>query len=55
MQHPDLTSQLVRDRQARFRADAGRKRLARPTRDSDGRLTRGGRAPVDPDQGCDQG
>jgi hypothetical protein len=51
MHHPDFTSQLVRERQERFRADAGRKRLARPTRDSDGRLSRTGRAPADPDQG----
>jgi hypothetical protein len=50
MQHPDFTSQLVRDRQTRFRADAGRNRLARPTRGSDGRLSRAGRAPADPDQ-----
>lgn len=37
MQHPDLTSLLARERQARYRADAGRSRLARPApSDQDG-------------------
>jgi hypothetical protein len=40
MQHPDFTSQLARERQARYRADAGRNRLARPTRDANGRVAR---------------
>ena len=38
MQHPDFTSQLARERQARYRADAGRSRLARPGPDADGRV-----------------
>jgi hypothetical protein len=37
MQHPDFTSQLARERQARYRADAGRSRLARPDRRGVGR------------------
>ena len=32
MQHPDFTSQLARERQARYRADAGRSRVTRPDR-----------------------
>jgi hypothetical protein len=30
MMHPIFTGELARDRQARYRADAGRSRLARP-------------------------
>ena len=29
MQHPDFTSQMARERQERYRSDAGRSRLAR--------------------------
>jgi hypothetical protein len=49
MQYLDLTAQLARERQARYRADAGRNRLARPTRSGDGRPSRSGR--TDPDRG----
>ena len=38
MQHPDFTSQLARERQARYRAEAGRSRLARPARSDGGRV-----------------
>jgi len=38
MQHPDLTSLLARERQDRYRADAGRSRLARPAPSDDGRI-----------------
>jgi hypothetical protein len=40
MQHPDLTSLLARERQARYRADAGRSRLARPAPSDQDRVTR---------------
>jgi hypothetical protein len=40
MQHPDFTSQLARERQARYRADAGRSRLARPAPSDEDRVTR---------------
>jgi hypothetical protein len=40
MQHPDFTSQLARERQARYRADAGRSRLARPDRSDEDHVTR---------------
>jgi hypothetical protein len=40
MQHPDLTSQLARERQARYRAAAGRSRLARPDRGDEDHVTR---------------
>jgi hypothetical protein len=43
MQHLDLTAHLARERQARYRADAGRSRLARPNRGADGRVPRSGR------------
>jgi len=44
MQYPDFTAQLARDRQARYRADAGRNRLARPGgRNGNARVTRSGR------------
>jgi hypothetical protein len=38
MQHPDFTSQLARERHARYRAEAGRSRLARPAPSGDGRV-----------------
>jgi hypothetical protein len=40
MQHPDLSSLLARERQARYRAEARRNRLARPARNDDGRVPR---------------
>lgn len=40
MQHPDLTSQLARERQDRYRADAGRRRLTRPAPSDEGRIVR---------------
>jgi hypothetical protein len=43
MQHPDFTSQLARERRARYRADAGRNRLARPERNADARVSSSGR------------
>jgi hypothetical protein len=46
--HPDITSLLARERQDRYRADAGRSRLARPARGPSGRATRAGR--TDPDR-----
>ena len=36
MQHPDCTSQLARERHARYRAEASR--LARPAPSGDGRV-----------------
>lgn len=48
MLHPDLTSQLARERQSRYRAEAGRSRLARPDRTPSGRARRGGR--TDPER-----
>ena len=47
MQYPDFTAQLARDRQARYRADAGRNRLARPGRNGNGRVTRSARTDAD--------
>ena len=49
MQHPDFTWQLARDRQARYRADAGRRRLARPAGRIDGRVSRSARTAADGD------
>jgi hypothetical protein len=49
MQHPDFTSQLARDRHARYRAEAGRSRLARPARSAEGRVPRSGRTDADGD------
>ena len=43
MQYLDLTAQLARERQARYRADAGRNRLARPSRAANGQVSRSGR------------
>jgi len=43
MQHPDFTSQLARERRSRYRAEAGRSRLARPNRSAEGKITRSGR------------
>ena len=43
MQHPDFTSQLARERRARYPADAGRSRLARPDRGADARVSSSGR------------
>jgi hypothetical protein len=40
MQHPDFTSQLARERQARYRADAGRSRLARPAPSDEAQVVR---------------
>jgi hypothetical protein len=48
MMHPLLTTELARERQARYRADAGRSRLARPDRTPTGRAARVGR--TDPDR-----
>jgi hypothetical protein len=47
MQHPDFTSQLARERQARYRADAGRSRLARPAPSDEGRVVRTGTTDAD--------
>jgi len=41
--HPVFTNQLARERQARYRAEAGRSRLARPDRSAEGKVTRSGR------------
>jgi hypothetical protein len=43
MQYLDLTAHLARERRERYRADAGRNRLARPSRGADGRVPRSGR------------
>ena len=48
MMHPVFTNELARERQARYRADAGRSRLARPARNASGRAARLGR--TDPDR-----
>jgi hypothetical protein len=40
MQHLDFTSQLARERQARYRDEAGRNRLTRADRNGDGRMSR---------------
>jgi hypothetical protein len=48
MQHPLFTTELARERQARYRADAGRSRLARPAANPSGRAARAGR--TDPDR-----
>ena len=44
MMHPLLTSELARERQERYRADAGRSRLARPAANPSGRVVRAGRS-----------
>jgi hypothetical protein len=49
MQHPDLTSQLARERRSRYRADAGRSRLARPAPDADARVPRAATTDADAD------
>ena len=48
MLHPVMTNELARERQERYRADAGRSRLARPDRHPSGRAGRTGR--TDPDR-----
>jgi hypothetical protein len=40
MQHLDFTSQLARERQARYHDEAGRNRLTRADRNGDGRISR---------------
>lgn len=48
MMHPLFMNELARERQARYRADAGRSRLARPAQ---GTSRRGARtARTDPDR-----
>jgi hypothetical protein len=49
MQYLDFTAQLARERQARYRADAGRNRLARPSRNGSERISRSGRTDADRD------
>jgi hypothetical protein len=46
--HPIFVNELARERQARYRADAGRSRLARPERNRFGRAARTAR--TDPDR-----
>jgi hypothetical protein len=48
MMHPIFTTELARDRQARYRAEAGRSRLARPAAGFSRRFARTGR--TDPDR-----
>jgi hypothetical protein len=49
MHHPDLTWQLARERQARYRADAGRSRLVRAARTANGHPARSARTDADRD------
>ena len=41
MHHPEFSSQIARERRARYFADAGRRRLARPDRSARRRIRRG--------------